>query len=297
MDRQMFDEFYPGKEELNTLSEWLDNYNVKMFIPIAFHAKEIRYDIMQKLAETLERKNAETSQDFNFLYLNLGLKAQQQGDQKSMLRYYDKIQHGNLLNILRTKEYANNVNNHAFRLMAFAVKGLTEAGQDQDAQKVIQVFKKPANRSSLYAFAAAEMLNEKKDSKQAQALIDSARNELNRSQNNTGFQPNRLVLSYALALQDPEKNIPEINKLIKNLPQKLFPTQSVCRAYAFNNLLYNARAYIPNLISDDDLADTNRYILYGYSLRSKESAPEWVNYNNNYIQIFTRSINYQDESN
>ncbi len=297
LDKQMFDEFYPGKEELITISEWLTDYNVKMFVPIGFHAKEIRYDIMQRLADKLEKNNVEKSQDFNFLYLNLGLKTQQQGDQKSMQRYYGKIQHGNLLNILRTKEYANNVNDQAFRLMAFAVKGLTEAGQNQEAQKIIRVFKKPANRSSLYAFAAAEMLNEKKDLKQAQALIDSARNELNRSQNNTGFQPNRLVLSYALALQDPEKNMPEINMLIKNLPQKLFPTQSVCRAYAFNNFLYNARSYIPNLISDDDLADTNRYILYGYSLRSKESAPEWLSYNNNNIQIFTRRINYQDESN
>jgi hypothetical protein len=181
--------------------------------------------------------------------------------------------------------------------MAFAVKGLTEAGKNQEAQKIIQVFKKPGNRSSLYAFAAAEMLNEKKDSKQVQTLIDSARNELNRSQNVTGFQPNRRVLSYALALQDPEKNMPEINTLIKNLPQKLFPTQSVCRAYAFNNLLYNARAYTPNLISDDDQADTNWYILYGYSLSGKEPGPEWMAYHNSYIQIFTRRINYQDESN
>ena len=33
------------------------------------------------------------------------------------------------LNILRNKEYANNVNNQSFRLIAFAVKGLTEAGR------------------------------------------------------------------------------------------------------------------------------------------------------------------------
>ncbi len=297
IDKKIFDEFYPGKAELKTLSEWLNDYNVKMFVPIAFHAKEIQYDIMQKLAETLEKHNAETSQDFNLLYLNLGLKAQQQNDQKSMLRFYGKIQHGNLLNILRTKEYANNVNDNAFRLMAFAVKGLTEAGQNQDAQKIIQVFKKPGNRSSLYAFAAAELLNEKKDGKTVQALIDSSRNELNRGQNVTGFQPNRLVLSYALALQDPEKNMPEINTLIKNLPQKLFPIQSVSRAYAFNNQLYNARTLIPGLISNDDLADSFWYLLYGYSFNVKDIAAKWKTYRDNDIQIFTRSINYQDESN
>ncbi len=70
-----------------------------------------------------KNRNAEQSQDFNLLYLNLGLNAQQAGDQKNMLRYYGKLQPDNLLNILRTKEYENNVNNQAFRLMAFAVKG------------------------------------------------------------------------------------------------------------------------------------------------------------------------------
>ncbi len=35
--------------------------------------------------------------------------------------------------------------------------------------------------------------------------------------------------------------------------------------------MYNAQAYIPNLISDDDLANTHWYILYGYSLKGKDT--------------------------
>jgi hypothetical protein len=181
--------------------------------------------------------------------------------------------------------------------MAYAVKGLTEAGRHDEAQKIIRVFKKPGNRSSLYAFAATELLNEKKDAKTIQALIDSSRNEINRAQNVTGFQPNRFVLSYALALQDPETNMPEINRLIKNLPGKLFPIQSVCRAYAFNNHLYQARSFVPNLISNDDLANSFWYILYGYSYNDKAAASGWKGYRDNNIQIFTRRINYLDESN
>ena len=297
ISKDLFDKFYPGKDELKTLANWLNDYNVKMFVPAAFLTKEIRYEVLQKLAEILEKRSAEQSQDFNLLYLNLGLNAQHAGDQKNMLRYYAKLQPDNLLNILRTKEYGNNVNDHTFRLMAYAIKGLTEAGKLQEAQKVIQVFKKSGNRSSLYAFAAAEMLNEKKDPKIIQSLIDSSRNEHNRTQNLTGFQPNRLVLSYALAMQDPGKNLPEINKLIKNLPQKLFPIQATVRSYAFNDQLYNAQAYIPSLISDDDLANTQWYILYGHSLRNANPRAEWKAYQKYYIQIFTRSINYQDESN
>ncbi|MGL6266448.1 MAG: hypothetical protein ACRC2O_00930, partial [Chitinophagaceae bacterium] len=176
--KNLFNEFYPGKDELKNLSDWLYDYNVKMFVPVSFHAQAIRYEILQKMAETLESRNAEQSQDYNLLYLNLGLNAQQAGDQKKMLGYYAKLQPYNFLNILRNKEYANNVNDQSFRLIAFAVKGLTEAGRNSDAQRIIRVFKKAANRSSLYAFAAAELLIEKKEAKIIQALIDSSRNEL-----------------------------------------------------------------------------------------------------------------------
>jgi energy-coupling factor transporter ATP-binding protein EcfA2 len=297
LSKGLFDEFYTGKDELQIIAKWLSDYNVKMFIPNDYLIIEIQYELLQQLAETLEKRNAEQSQDFNLLYLNLGLEAQKRGDQTNMLRYYRKLQPEKLKNILQSKEFQNEVNNQAFRLMAFALKGFFQAGKAEEAHKIVRVFKKSSNRSSLYAFAAAEMQNEKKDAKIVQALIDSARNELNRTQNLTGFQPNRWVLSYALAIQDPVKNLPEINKLIKNLPQKLFPIQSVCRAYAFNNQLYNAQAYTPNLISDDDLALTNWFILYGYSLNGKEPGPEWKTYNQNYFKFLTLSINYLDESN
>ena len=297
INKQLFDEFYPGKDELKTVADWLYDYNTKMFYPVGFGADKIRYNILQKLAEKLEQRSAEQSQDFNPLYLYLGLKAQQAGDEKNMVRNYQKLQPDNFFNILRNKEYGNNANNQSFRLMAFAVKGLTEAGRNEDAQKIIRVFKKPVNRSSIYAFAAAELLNEKKDAKIIQSLIDSSRNELNRTEYVTGGQPNKLVLSYALALQEPERNKTEINKLIKNLQAKLFATQSVSRAYAFNDQLFNARANIPGLISKDDQAISFWYILYGYSLNGKGASTEWRTYRDNNLELITRIIFYQDESN
>ncbi len=286
ISKNLFDIFYPGKDELKTISDWLHDYNVKSFVPPGFLINKARYDIFKKLAVEIERRRAEQSQDFNILYLYLGREAQEAGEQEKMLGYYRKIQPNNLLNILRGKEYANNVNNHVFRHIAFAVKGLTQAGQFGEAYKIITVFKKPSNRSSLYAFAAAEMLNEKMDMKLIQPLIDSAKSELNRAQNVTGFQPNRQVIAFALSMQDPGKNMTEINRLIKNLPQKLAPIQATSRAFAFHNQLYNAQAHIPTLISTDDLALSNWFIYYGYSLSGVNAPADWNSYDRNNIRTF-----------
>jgi hypothetical protein len=297
LDRGLFNAFYPTTNDLRNVVDWLSDYNVTMFVQTSFHADPIRYSVLQKLDKQLEESKVKQGLDFNLLYLHLGYYAQEAGDQKSMVAYYAKLQQGNLLNILRTKEFANNPNDQTFRLMAMAVKGLTEAERVEDAQKIIKVFKKPGNRSSLYAFAATEMLNEGKKDKTVQSLIDSSRNELAKSQNVTGFQPNRLVLSYALALQDPDANLNEINKLIKNLPEKLFPMQSVSRAYAFNDQLFKARSYVPGLISDDDLAGSLKTILYGYSFKKQRTDTVWSSYNAGEEKINSKRINYQDESN
>ncbi len=103
ISKNLFDTFYPGKDELKTISDWLHDYNVKSFVPIGFLIKEARYDILQKLAAQIERRAAEQSQDFNLLYLYLGRKAQETGEKEKMLAYYRKIQPNNLLNILEGK--------------------------------------------------------------------------------------------------------------------------------------------------------------------------------------------------
>jgi hypothetical protein len=295
---QLFDILYPGTGELKNIADWLGDYNVRMFVPQAFLSFRMRYNILQQLDEALGKRKAEQSQDFNLLYLNLGRMAQEAGEKEKMLAYYRKLVPNNLLNNLRTKEYANNVNNHAFRLIAYAVKGFVQAGHMDEAHALVSVFKKPTNRSSLYAFAAAEIQVEKGDQKLADRLIDSSRVELNRTQSVTGGQPNKQVLAYALALQNPEKNKEEIDKLIKNLPQKMNAIRDNARAMAFHQHLYEANSSIPALISDDDIAGALWQMLYSYSLgQNTNIGDQWKLYQAYYIELAVRSINYEDESN
>lgn len=298
LENGLFDAFYAGMDEMKTISDWMKDYNVKTFVPNSFLVYKIRYAVLQKLALAVEQNSAAENQDFNLLYLNLGMEAQSAGDSIKMLSYYRKLKPNSLLNILRTKEYANNVNNNAFRLIAYAVKGFTQSGHADEAQNIISAFKKSTNRSSLYAFAAAEMLKERIDPKLIQPLIDSSRKELGRNEFVTGGQPNRQVLAYALALQDPVKNRKEMDRLIKNLPQKLSSIRSTARSIAFHQQLFEARAHLPQLISDDDLAGSLWQILYGFGdANNKKDVGEWKEYKENYVSLIVRNINYEDESN
>jgi hypothetical protein len=297
IDNQLFDTFYPSGDELKNISNWLNDYNVNMFFPAAFFARKIRYEVLQKLALEFERRKEDQSQELNILYLNLGLEAQKAGEKENMLRYYRKLQPNNLLNILRSKEFGGNINIQSFRLIAYVVKGYIQTGNFEEAHNLVAVFKKPTNRSSLYAFVASEMLGEKQDIKIIRQMIDSARTELNRTQNVTGGQPNREVLAYALAMQDPDGNLDEINLLIKNLPQKFSAIQNTCRAFAFHDELYQSEAHIPRLISDDDQADFLWNILYGYSMSGADPGAEWLAYHQNYRPFIVHQIGYVDESN
>ncbi|HSF44361.1 MAG TPA: hypothetical protein VLA58_00070, partial [Chitinophagaceae bacterium] len=296
IDNGLFDKIYPGPDELLQLSIWMKNYNVKMFFPRGFMVKQIRYEVLQKLAVELERRNAEKAQDFNLLYLHLGMEAQERGDIEKMLSYYRKLQPEKFLNILQTKEYGNIVNDLSLSLIAFAVKGLAEAGQFDEGYRLMAIFKKPNNRSSIYSFAASEMVIGKRDEKLVQRFIDSARSEMQRTLETPGAQAYREKLAFALSMQNPERSLTEIRTLIKNLPQKLFANMRTSRAFAFHDNLYQSYDIRPALISDNDLAELQWNILYGYNSK-REVQPSWKTYHDSYRPFIIRSINYQDESN
>jgi hypothetical protein len=129
-----------------------------------------------------------------------------------------------------------------------------------------------------------------------QQFIDSAKQEMQRRLEAPGGQAYREKLAFALSMQDPGGSLTEIRTLIKNLPQKLFANMRISRAFAFHDQLYRANEVKPALISDNDLAELQWNILYGYNSK-REVSPGWKTYHESYRPFFIRSINYQDESN
>lgn len=297
LDHDLFDYLYPRKDELEAISSWLYNYNAKLFAKRGFLSNEIHPEVLQRLESRIINRPEISLIDFNQLYLFLGYYAQQAGDNEAMVAWYSKLNPGNFFNILRTKEYGNNVNNQSFRTIAYAIQGFVKEGQLDQAMPLINIFKKPMNRSSLYAFIAAELQREKWDDKNLiQQMIDSAYAELNRVENLATGQPNRQVLAYALALQDPEVNVSEANNLIKNINAKIFAMERITEAFAFRDNLYGAQYSIPSLISKTDQANFLSDILIGYMEGNVKMDERWRVFSESYVANQHHWIFYIDEN-
>jgi len=109
-------------------------------------------------------------------------------------------------------------------------------------------------------------------------------------------QPNRQVLAYALALQDPEANLSEANNLIKNINAKIFAMERITEAFAFQGNLYGAQYSIPTLISKTDQANFLSDILIGYMEGNVKMDERWKVFSESYVANQHHWIFYIDEN-
>ncbi|MFD2203656.1 hypothetical protein [Shivajiella indica] len=296
LENQILDFFYPTKAELDYFNSWMLSYNSKMFQPNGFIVKPIRYEILKELEAKLNERPEISQVDLNWLYLYLGELAYQKEDNSAMKSYYGKINSDILLNILRSREFGNQINNHSLRLIATATEGLANSGDFEEIEKLLKPFNKAINRSSIYAYAAKDLLNKKTNSEMAKRLLDSARVEFERTGIVTTFQPHKAQLAYASTLFDPKENLEQSFRIIKNLTQKIFAIQFIVRSQAFHANLYEAKRMFPENISDDDYSIFLSEILLGYAAGNVELKDTWSEFQKNYPWFYTRWIFYIDES-
>lgn len=255
-----------------------------------------RNQVFKNIEESFHTRDT-SNIDFNRLYIYLGKEAQDSGKLDEMSGYYDKIDSSKIFNMLREKDFFGFVRDQSFRMIGFAVEGYMKAGNPARAYRLVNQFKNPSNRSSLYAFAAVSLLKEKGDDKLIRPLIDSALAEMDRKENRTNNQPNRGLLAYALAMENPSENTPKAYTLIRNLGTKFEAIRDISRGVAFRNELYGAEKNIPANISSSDEADFIWAILLGYSEGKTETRNEWKKYIQGYPARLKMNIVYVDESN
>ncbi|WP_373524146.1 hypothetical protein, partial [Aquiflexum sp.] len=296
IDNQLMDFLYPGKGELDFFTAWLLAYNSNVWASTYFMVNPVRYEVFKKLDRELSERENIDQVDLNWLYLYLGEMAYENNEVESMISYYEKINPDNLLNILRSKEFGNQVNFHSFRLIATAITGLANSEDFEEINRLMKPFKKVINRSSLYAYAAKDLLSRKTNQEMAKRLLDSARVEFDRTGIVTTFQPHRIQLAYTNTLYDPKENLEESFSVIKNLRQKIKANQLMTRAIAFHGDLYEAKNQFPENISDDDYAVLLSEILFGYSEGKGELNESWTTFQQNYLWFYTRFLIYIDES-
>jgi hypothetical protein len=249
---------------------------------------------MDRLASKLEEGKANQSADLNILYLHLSDQAFYQGNAEKGIAYLRQIQTDKLLNAFQYK-LLNFVNTYSFELVGKAISDLAANNQFELAYKLLNVFKKEPNRSSLYAYASQLVSLNKQSPEIAQRLLDSARVEMNRLDNPAAFQPNRHQVAIALMYINPEKNSTEAYRVIKNSGNKFAAITRFSRAYAFYDNLYKAQQQAPNLISAGDKSFFFSNSIGGFNL-SQIKKKEWKKFKDNEPIFSRRFLPYVNEN-
>jgi len=298
IDENIFQKLYAGAIEQKYLESWLTDYHFHIFSAEVFLRSHASLEFMVKLEKALATMQASSNLDLNLLYLYTGYYALERNDQPFALTYYLKVKPENLGNIFNYRIFVDLIKSSSFILVGKAFTCLTENNKLQEADHLLSFFKKQANRSSLYAFAAREFVQKSLDQNRIQPMLDSARAEMLRVENINSVQPNRAFVGLAQVMNEPTDNsISSAKALIKNQPFKFTVLQFLARVLSYRGELYKAMQMIPDNLSDSDRLFFLYSILKGYQ-EGSESKKEWEIYNNN-AGLFNRIdyLNYVDETN
>ena len=250
--------------------------------------------VLSKLEDDLDDRGFQNS-GLNILYLYLGNGAFETGNSEEATHYYEKLVLDQLPNLMNQSNFF--IKREAFNHIADGVTGLMGYNRFDNGYAIIQMFKNPINRSSLYAYAAKELMLRKLNEGLVQSLIDSAKIELTRIENLATGQPNRILIAYALAVQDPNKNSPEAYRIIKNIGNKSQPMTRISRSFAFHNNLHEAVNNMPSNLSDQDQAEFLFNIYFGYYESQVDQNGEWKEFISNTPWWLNSFIIYVNEDN
>jgi energy-coupling factor transporter ATP-binding protein EcfA2 len=292
LDNNLFDSLYKSADDFKFFELWLLDYQNLMPAKDIWISEQMPLKLMEQLAAKLEERKANLSADLNILYLHLSNRAFDLKETDKGIAYIKKIQSDKLLNAFKYK-LTGWVNNYSFELTANAIANLTVNNQFDLAYRLLNVFKKEVNRSSLYAYASQLVSLNKQSPQLAQRLLDSALIEKDRIDNSTGFQPNRQQIAIALMYLNPEKNSNEAYRVIKNSGNKFVSMTRFSRAFAVRENLYKAQQQAPSLISAADKAYFLWSSIDGFNL-SQNKKKEWQKFKDNknfFVNLFLPYIN------
>jgi len=298
IDKNLFSAFYSQTGSLKLVEAWLTDYHYHVSATDIFMRQHAEVNVLAKIEKALTQLNAGTQVDLNLLYLYLGSYSVDKDDQPLALQYYSRLNVENFGNLLRYKIGPGIVNPASFRLIGKAFTCYLQNNKPAEAKRIIDFFRKPVNRSSLYAAAARELSAQKINPLLAGALLDSAIVEMNRLENLNSDQPNRFRITVALLTQSPtEQSIDKANSILKNQALKLTFQQRMARALAFRGELYKATEVIPGNISDADQLEFLWNMVRGYA-ESIPTEPEWKEYEESSLWYQrTNFLPYVDETN
>jgi hypothetical protein len=291
----LFGSLYETEEEIKYFDSWFREYNKIMFQPNYFVRDPIKISTLVKIEKELANRQAAEISDINLLYLYLGIEMAKRENPDSLLYCYQQIKKNNFNNLFNYRAFNNQINIHSFRLLAQLASDLARYGKLEESYSLINALNNPINRSSIYAYVAKELSYLDFSAETIRIFIDSSYAEIDKIENLTTGQPNRTMLSYALALQNNKQDLDNAYKVIKNVPFKFVGYERMARSIAFHQHMFDALKSIPENISDTDISIFLWNIMYGYSLSSGQVDESWKIYNENYPWWLTRLIIYNND--
>ncbi len=288
--KNLVKKLYSTPQDIASLEDWIFVHFVANRVNANFvMRKPVNYEVITKIEAALQSSDALKSADLHLLYLQLGEQAFLANNKQDFLKWKDKF---------KSELVFGSVNRgfgpRVFKAYAEMVAGLIHYDLPDSAYQLVQRFKNPVNRSSLYAYAAYQFIRRDISSEKVDALLDSAYAEIGRIENLATGQPNRSLIAYALALQNDTEKLKEGYSVIKNLQGKSLSIQLICRSLGYRGELFKAMQAIPSEASDDDRVQFIRNILQGYQYN--EMKPAWSKYSTNYFWFNLTPIPYVNES-
>ena len=295
IDEGLFNTLYKTEEEIKYFDSWFREYNKVMFQPNYFVRDPLKFSTLVKIEKELSNRQASEFSDINLLYLYLGIEMANRDNPDSLLYCYRQIKKNNFNNLFNYRAFNNQINIHSFRLLALLASELASYGKLEESYSLINALNNPINRSSIYAFVAKELSYQNFSAETIRVFIDSSYAEIDKIENLTTGQPNRTMLSYALALQNNKQDLEKAYKVIKNVPFKFVGYERIARSIAYHEHMFDAHETIPGNISDTDITIFLWNIIYGYSLSAGQVDENWKIYNENYPWWLTRLIIYNND--
>lgn len=288
VSKNVLDQFYQSDTDVASLTDYLVPFILAASNPVYSLRKKTEYANLIAWEAAIQKSAVLKTANLNLLYLYMSEQALLKDNKQDFLRLAAKINADNNFNFQFDEAYA-------FKLYAQTVSGLFQYNLTDSAHQFINRFKNPINRSSLYAFTAAQFLTRNIHGEKVNTLLDSAYAEMKRvrPEDLAGGQPNRILIGFGLALQNDDTKLKEAYQVIKNIQNKSVPIRLISRAFAAKNELYKAVQNIPADASDDDKTQLLMEILYGY--RQAEHRPAWEYYNNQYPWATLNFIGYVHE--
>jgi energy-coupling factor transporter ATP-binding protein EcfA2 len=294
LNNDLFDTVYDSNDEFHYFETWQLDYQIYMSFKNFLMCDPIADSTLVQLTAKMEARKANQSADLNILYLHLSDDAFNNGNASDGIKYLEQIQTDKLLNAFQYKNY-DFVNEYSLEIVGTAIANLSLNNRFDLAYKLLNVFKKEVNRSSLYGYASQLISLHQQSPEIALRLLDSSRAEMNRLENPALFQPNRCQVAMALMYIDPEKNKDEAYSIIKNSTDKYNAIQFFSKAFAFKGNLYGAEQQLPALVATGDKALFLYEIMTGYNLTKQEKA-SWKKFDADEFLFSRRYLPYIAEN-